>query len=294
MAHKAGFVNIIGRPNAGKSTLMNILVGERLSIITNKAQTTRHRILGIVNEEDFQIVYSDTPGILKPHYQLQEAMLKAVHEALEDADLFLWVADIAEPIPDAEEEIVKKLNGISTPLILLVNKIDTSHQEQLEKVLMAWAAIFPKAEILPISATEKFNIDSLKRRIVHLLPEAPPYFDKDQLTNRSERFFVSEIIREKILLHYDKEVPYSCEVVVTEFKEEAEIVRIRAEIYVNRESQKAILIGHQGSRLKKVGTDARKDIETFIQQKVFLELYVKVSKDWRDNPLHLKRFGYLD
>jgi GTP-binding protein Era len=291
MAHKAGFVNIIGSPNVGKSTLMNVLVGERLSIITSKAQTTRHRIMGIVNGENFQIVYSDTPGVLKPNYKLQESMMDFVHTALTDADLILFVTDIYEEIK-LEENILLKIKNAKVPVLLLINKIDLADQEKLEAKVAHWKAEVPEAEVIPVSALEKFNISYIFDRIIALLPEGPGYYGKDELTDKPEKFFVSEIIREKILTNYKKEIPYSVEVVVESFKEEEKIVKIRAEIMVVRESQKGIIIGHQGKALKKVGTEARKDIETFLQKQVFLELFVKVNKDWRDSSNQLKRFGY--
>jgi GTP-binding protein Era len=291
MAHKAGFVNIIGSPNVGKSTLMNALVGERLSIITSKAQTTRHRIMGIVNGEDFQIVYSDTPGVLKPNYKLQETMMDFVHTAITDADLLLFVTDIYEDIK-IEESILNKIKHAKVPVLLLVNKIDLGSQEKLEEKVAYWKAEVPHAEVIPVSALEKFNVNYIFDRILALLPEGPGFYDKDQLTDKPEKFFVSEIIREKILLNYKKEIPYSVEVVIESFKEEEFIVKIRAEIMVVRDSQKGIIIGHQGKALKKVGTEARKDMETFLQKQVFLELFVKVNKDWRDSDSQLKRFGY--
>jgi GTP-binding protein Era len=291
MAHKAGFVNIIGSPNVGKSTLMNVLVGERLSIITSKAQTTRHRIMGIVNGEDFQIVYSDTPGVLKPNYKLQESMMNFVHTAITDADLLLFVTDIYEDIK-LEEHILNKIKHAKVPILLLINKIDLATQEKLEEKVAYWKTEVPHAEVIPVSALEKFNINYIFDRIIALLPEGPGFYGKDELTDKPEKFFISEIIREKILMNYKKEIPYSVEVVVESFKEEPTIVKIRAEIMVVRESQKGIIIGHQGKALKKVGTEARKDMETFLQKQVFLELFVKVNKDWRDSDNQLKRFGY--
>ncbi len=293
MAHKSGFVNIIGSPNVGKSTLMNVLVGERLSIITSKAQTTRHRIMGIVNGEDFQIVYSDTPGVLKPNYKLQESMMEFVHTALTDADIILFVTDIFEDIK-IEEKILNKIKNASAKVLLLVNKIDLSKQEQLEEKVQYWKSEVPNAEVIPVSALEKFNVSYVFDRILALLPESPGFYDKDQLTDKPEKFFVSEIIREKILTNYKKEVPYSVEVVVESYKDEEKIIKIRAEILVVRDSQKGIIIGHQGKALKKVGTEARKDMEEFFQKQVFLELFVKVNKDWRDNDTQLKRFGYTN
>ena len=291
MAHKSGFVNIIGSPNVGKSTLMNVLVGERLSIITSKAQTTRHRIMGIVNGEDFQIVYSDTPGVLKPNYKLQESMMEFVNTALQDADIILFVTDIYEDIK-IEEKILEKIKNTSAHVLLLVNKIDLSSQDKLEEKVQYWKNEVPKAEVIPVSALEKFNVTYVFDRILALLPESPGFYDKDQLTDKPERFFVSEIIREKILTNYKKEIPYSVEVVVEAFKNEEKIIKIHAEIMVVRDSQKGIIIGHQGKALKKVGTEARKDMEDFFQKQVFLELFVKVNKDWRDSDTQLKRFGY--
>jgi len=291
MAHKAGFVNIIGSPNVGKSTLMNVLVGERLSIITSKAQTTRHRIMGIVNGEDFQIVYSDTPGVLKPNYKLQESMMEFVHTALTDADVILFVTDIYEDIA-IEEKVLHKIKHAKAKVLLLVNKIDLATQEKLEEKVNYWKNEVPQAEVIPVSALEKFNVNYIFDRIIENLPEGPGYYDKDQLTDKPEKFFVSEIIREKILVNYKKEIPYSVEVVVEAFKDEEKIIKIRAEILVVRDSQKGIIIGHQGKALKKVGTEARKDIEAFFGKQVFLELFVKVNKDWRDSDTQLKRFGY--
>lgn len=291
MAHKAGFVNIIGNPNVGKSTLMNAFVGERLSIITDKAQTTRHRIMGIVNGDDFQMVYSDTPGILKPHYKLQEEMLKFVDTALVDADIIVYVTDMVETF-DKNNDYLEKVRNVKIPVLLLINKIDTSNQQALEEKMQMWSEILPNAMIFPVSALQKFNTAEVFEKIKELLPENPPYFDKDELTDKTQRFFVQEIIREKIFLNYKKEVPYSCEVLVDEYKECTDITRIRAIIYVSREQHKGILIGHQGVALKKVGTEARKDIEQFIGSKVYLELLVKVQKDWRDKEQNLKFFGY--
>ncbi len=291
MAHKSGFVNIVGNPNVGKSTIMNALVGERLSIITKKMQTTRHRIKGIVSGDDFQIVYSDTPGILKPNYKLQESMMKFVNTALIDADVILYVTDVVEQ-PDKNAEYLEKIRKSNAPVIVLINKIDLSTQGDVMKLYEYWKDLFPAADIYAISATEKFNIGPIFDRILELLPEAPPYFPKDELTDRNDRFFVSEIIREKILLYYQKEVPYSVEVEVEEFKEEDKLLRLRCVINVARDSQKGIIIGHQGAALKKVGTQARKDMEEFFQKKVFMELYVKVAKDWRDKDRMLGNFGY--
>ena len=289
--HKSGFVNIVGNPNVGKSTLMNALVGERISIITSKAQTTRHRILGIVNGDDFQIVYSDTPGVLKPNYRLQESMLSFSRSALSDADVLLYVTDVFDTY-DKNEDFVEKVNLNPAPLILIINKIDLIDQPRLEELVEKWKTLVPRAEIYPVSALEKFNVEPLFARIKDLLPESPPFFDKDQLTDKSERFFVTEIIREKILLNYDKEIPYSVEVEVEQFKEEGNLIRINAVIYVERDSQTGIIIGHGGKSLKKVGTDARKDMEAFFEKKVFLELFVKVEKDWRNKDTKLRGFGY--
>ncbi|MCB9363848.1 MAG: GTPase Era [Flavobacteriales bacterium] len=291
MMHKSGFVNIIGNPNVGKSTLMNKLVGERLSIITSKAQTTRHRILGIVNDEDHQIVFSDTPGVLEPAYKMQESMMTFVKSALTDADVILFMVEVKEN-KFKDENILNSLKKTDTPILLLINKIDEVDQVFLESKVDFWQKELPKAEIYPLSALHNFNIENIFARIKELLPEGEPFYDKDALTDKPERFFVSEIIREKILLNYKKEVPYSCEVIIEEFKEKEEIIHIRAVIIVARDSQKGILIGHQGKELKKVGTEARKDIETFFAKKVFLELYVKVNKDWRNDDNMLKRFGY--
>jgi GTPase len=291
MEHRAGFVNIIGNPNVGKSTLMNAFVGEKLSIITDKAQTTRHRIMGIVNGDDFQMVYSDTPGILKPHYKLQESMMKFVDTAIADADIILYVTDVIET-PDKNSEYLDKIKISHIPVYLLINKIDLTTQEKLEKLVERWQTILPDAKIFPVSAINKFNTDVVFKQILNVLPFSPPYFDKEELTDKSQRFFAQEIIREKIFLNYQKEIPYSCEVNVEEYKEEKNITRIRAIIYVARDTQKGIIIGHKGSALKKVGTDARKDIEEFIGSKVFLEIHVKVQKDWRDKEQNLRYFGY--
>jgi len=291
--HRAGFVNIVGNPNVGKSTLMNALVGERISIITSKAQTTRHRILGIVNGDDFQIVYSDTPGVLKPNYKLQESMLGFSNSALTDADILLYVTDVLDS-PDKNAFFLEKVQRMqdTTKIILIVNKIDLIDQEKLEALVDFWHKELPKAEIFPISALEKFNIETLFNHIKDLLPESPPFFDKDALTDKSERFFVTEIIREKILMNYDKEIPYSVEVAVEEFKEEGNLLRISAVIFCERDSQKGILIGKQGAALRTVGTQARKDIEAFFDKKVFLQLFVKVEKDWRNRERKLRNFGY--
>ncbi len=289
--HKSGFVNIVGNPNVGKSTLMNALVGERISIITSKAQTTRHRILGIVNGDDFQIVYSDTPGVLKPNYRLQESMLNFSRSALTDADVLLYVTDVFDAY-EKNIDFIEKVNLNTAPLLLIINKIDLIDEEKLVALVEKWKALTPRAEIYPVSAIEKFNIEPLFKRIKELLPESPAFFDKDQLTDKSERFFVTEIIREKILLNYDKEIPYSVEVEVEQFKEEGNLLRINAVIYAERDSQKGIIIGHGGKSLKKVGTEARKDLEAFFEKKVFLELFVKVEKDWRNKDTKLKGFGY--
>ncbi|GET20138.1 GTPase Era [Prolixibacter denitrificans] len=291
MGHKSGFVNIIGNPNVGKSTLMNAMVGEKLSIITSKMQTTRHRIKGIVNGEDFQIIYSDTPGILKPNYKLQESMMKFVSTALVDADIILYVTDVVEDF-EKNKEYIEKISETDVPVLVLVNKIDLSNQEQVVEKMERWRELLPKAEVIPMSATENFNTDVIFDRILQLLPEGPPFFPKDELTDRNERFFTQEIIREKILLNYQKEVPYSVEIEVESFKDEEKILRIDAVIYVARDSQKGIIIGHQGKALKKVGTEARKDMEEFFGKKVFLQLYVKVAKEWRDKENMLRNFGY--
>ena len=291
MTHKAGFVNIIGNPNVGKSTIMNALVGEKLSIITKKMQTTRHRIKGIVNGDDFQIVYSDTPGILKPGYKLQENMLKFVDTAIIDADVILFVTDVVEK-PGKNEEYIERIGKSNVPVIVLINKIDLSNQEEVVKLFDYWSSVFPGADVFPISAQEKFNIEPIFNRIMELLPEGPPFFGKDQYTDRNDRFFMQEIIREKILLNFEKEIPYSVEVLVEEFKELDNIINIRAIINVVRDSQKGIIIGKGGRMIKKVGTDARLDAEEFFDKKIFLELFVKVVKDWRDKDQKLKQFGY--
>ena len=291
MAHKSGFVNIIGNPNVGKSTIMNAMVGEKLSIITQKMQTTRHRIKGIVSGDDFQIVYSDTPGILKPHYKLQESMMKFVDSALIDADVILFVTDVIET-QGKNPDYIEKVRKSNVPVIVLINKIDLSNQQDVLKLFDYWTEIFPGATVFPISAQEKFNIEPVFNRIMELLPEAPPYFDKDDLTDRNERFFFQEIVREKILLNYQKEIPYSVEVEVEEFKETDKIINIRCVIHVERDSQKGIIIGHKGEMIKRVGTDARKDAEEFFGKKIFMELFVKVAKDWREKDKQLKNFGY--
>lgn len=289
--HKAGFVNIVGNPNVGKSTLMNQLVGERLSIATFKAQTTRHRIMGIVNDEECQIVFSDTPGVLKPNYKMQEMMLAFSESALADADVLLYVTDVVET-PEKNKDFLDKVAKMTIPVLLLINKIDESDQKSLGAIVEKWHALLPNAEILPISAKNKFGIDLLLKRVKELLPTSPAYFDKDQLTDKPARFFVSEIIREKILLYYDKEIPYSVEVVVERFKEEEKMVHINALIYVERDSQKGIIIGHQGVALKKVSSEARKALEKFFGKKIFLEIFVKVDKDWRNSQRKLTLFGY--
>lgn len=291
MAHKAGFVNIIGNPNVGKSTIMNALVGEKISIITQKMQTTRHRIKGIVSGEDFQIVYSDTPGILKPNYKLQETMMKFVDSALIDADVILFVTDVIET-PGKNPDYIEKVRKSNMPVIVLINKIDLSNQNDVLRLFDYWTNVFPGANVFPISAQEKFNIEPIFDRILELLPEAPPYFGKDELTDRNERFFLQEIIREKILLHYQKEIPYSVEVAVEEFKETDKIINVSCVIYVERDSQKGIIIGHRGEMIKRVGTEARKDAEEFFNKKIFMELFVKVAKDWREKDKQLKSFGY--
>lgn len=289
--HKAGFVNIVGNPNVGKSTLMNQLVGEKISIATFKAQTTRHRIMGIVNTEDMQIVFSDTPGVLKPNYKMQEMMLQFSESALADADILLYVTDVIEK-PEKNTDFLEKVAKMQIPVILLINKIDESDQKTLVTLVEKWHELLPKAEILPISAKNKFGTDTLMKRIKELLPESPAYFDKDQLTDKPAKFFVSEIIREKILRYYDKEVPYSVEVVVECFKEDEKKIHINAVIYVERDSQKGIIIGHQGQALKKVSTEARKSLEKFFDKKIYLETFVKVDKDWRNSQKELGNFGY--
>lgn len=291
--HQAGFVNIVGNPNVGKSTLMNRLVGEKISIITSKSQTTRHRIKGIVNTDDYQIVFSDTPGVVKPSYKMQEYMLEFSKSALVDADIILYVTDVVENI-EKNLDFIDKVNKSDIPVLLVINKIDLTTQEKLEALFDKWKSLIPRAEIFPLSATENFNVDNLYKRIVELLPEGEPFFPKDELTDLPSRFFVNEIIREKILQHYDKEIPYSVEVEVEEFKEDDKRINIMAVIYVERSSQKGIIIGNQGEALKKVGTQARLDIEAFFGKKVFLNLYVKVLKDWRNKDSELKNFGYAN
>ena len=291
MTHKAGFVNIVGNPNVGKSTLMNQLVGERISIATFKAQTTRHRIMGIVNTDDCQIVFSDTPGVLKPNYKMQEMMLAFSESALKDADILLYVTDVVEN-PEKNLDFLDKVRKMAIPVLLLINKIDESDQKTLGDIVARWHALLPNAEILPLSAKNKFGVDILLKRIKELLPESPAYFDKEQLTDKPARFFVSEIIREKILLYYDKEIPYSVEVRVERFKEDDTKIHINAIIYVERDSQKGIIIGHQGVALKKVNTESRKTLERFFGKKIFLETFVKVDKDWRSSQRELDNFGY--
>jgi len=293
MKHKAGFVNIIGNPNVGKSTLMNALVGERLSIITSKAQTTRHRILGIVNTDDYQVVFSDTPGIIKPAYELQESMMDFVKTAFEDADVLVYMVETGEK-ELKNEAFFNKIKNVKVPVLLLLNKIDQSSQAELEQQVSYWKETLPNAEIHPISALENFNIETVMNRIVKLLPVSPPFYPKDQLTDKPERFFVNETIREKILMHYKKEIPYSVEIVTEEFKEEKKLIRIRSVIMVERDTQKGIIIGHKGAALKRVGTEARKDLEKFFGKKIFMDLYVKVNKNWRSSNSQLKRFGYKE
>lgn len=291
MSHKAGFVNIIGNPNVGKSTLMNALVGEKLAITTAKAQTTRHRLMGIVNGEDFQIVYSDTPGIVDPHYKLHQYMMNFIETALIDADIFLLVTELNDrPIND---EILEKIINSKLPVVVVINKIDLGDQDKAVELMAEWQKKIPQAKVIPVSALKKFNLESVLNTITDNLPESPAYFPKDELTDKTQRFFVSEIIREKVLLLYKKEIPYSTEIAIEAFKEEENIIRIMAFIFVVRETQKAIIIGHQGNAIKRLGTDARKDIEEFVGKQVYLELSVKVVKDWRDKDTHLKRFGYI-
>nr|WP_298924661.1 GTPase Era [uncultured Allomuricauda sp.] len=289
--HKSGFVNIIGNPNVGKSTLMNAFVGEKLSIITSKAQTTRHRILGIVNGDDFQVILSDTPGIIKPAYELQSSMMNFVKSAFEDADVLLYMVEIGEKALK-DEAFFTKITNSKIPVLLLLNKIDTSEQQVLEEQIQYWQGLLPKAELHAISALENFNVKEVFERILELLPEAPPYYPKDQLTDKPERFFVNETIREKILMHYKKEIPYAVEIETEEFFEDQDIIRIRSVIMVERDTQKGIIIGHKGSALKRVGVESRKDLEKFFDKQVHIELYVKVNKNWRSNSRQLKRFGY--
>lgn len=289
--HKAGFVSIVGNPNVGKSTLMNLFVGERISIATFKAQTTRHRIMGIVSTDDYQIVFSDTPGVLKPNYKLHEDMLAFSVSSLEDADILLYVTDTVEK-QSKNEDFISKVKKLNIPILVLINKIDLSNEKEVTKLVEYWHEQIPQAEIVPLSAKARFNVDNVQKRIVELLPESPDYFDKDQLTDKPSRFIVSEIIREKILLYYDKEIPYSVEVLVTEFKEDKKLIRIAATIFVERESQKGIIIGHGGVALKRVGEEARRDIQKFFDKKVFLQLYVKVNPNWRNSSKSLESFGY--
>lgn len=289
--HKAGFVNIVGNPNVGKSTLMNLFVGERISIATFKAQTTRHRIMGIINTEDAQIVFSDTTGVLKPNYKLQESMLAFSESALQDADVLLYVTDVVEKI-DKNSDFLKKVEHLNVPILVLINKIDLSNQKQLESLVDTWHELIPKAEIFPVSASAKFNVNNVLARIKELLPDSPPYFDKDQWTDKPARFFVTEIIREKILLYYDKEIPYATEVLVESFKETDQQIHINALIFVERESQKGIIIGHQGVALKKVSTEARKTLEKFFGKHIYLQVFVKVDKDWRNSSKRLEAYGY--
>jgi len=291
MTHKAGFVNIVGNPNVGKSTLSNELVGERLSIITSKAQTTRHRIFGIVNQPEYQIIFSDTPGVLKPNYKLQESMLKFSKSALKDADIILYVTDTFEK-PDKNDDFLASVQKTDIPVLLVINKIDLIDQEKLDSILDFWKEQLPTAEVFPMSALHKFNVSNLMDRIIEMLPDSPPFFDKEALTDKPERFFAAEIIREKILMHYKKEIPYSVEVEIEEFKEGPDQVNVRAIIHVARESQKGIIIGHKGTKLKWVGTESRQDLEAFLKKKVFLTTFVKVSKDWRDQENFLRGHGY--
>jgi GTPase len=291
MQHKSGFVNILGNPNVGKSTIMNALVGENLSIITSKAQTTRHRIMGMVNGEDFQIIYSDTPGIIKPNYKLHESMMRFVNKALSDADILLYVTDFEENI-DRSHDYIKKIGKLAIPVLLLINKIDLAKsQDDVEALIARWQEALPAAFIIPLSAKKKFNINAVFEKVLELLPEFPPYYSKDSLTDKSERFFASEIIRQKVMINYQKEIPYSTEIEIEEFSDE-DILRIRAIIHVMRDTQKGIIIGRQGSALKKTGTAARMELEEFFGKKVFLEMFVKVNKDWRTKDYQLKRFGY--
>ena len=289
--HKSGFINIIGNPNVGKSTLMNCFMGEKFSIITSKAQTTRHRILGIVNGEDFQLVFSDTPGILKPSYELQDSMMDFVKNALEDADIIIYMLEIGET-SIKNNEVHKKILNAKVPTFILLNKIDLSDQKNLEDQVILWKELYPKAHIYPISALNNFNIDIVLKHLIELIPQSPPYFPKDQLTDKPERFFVNEILREKILLYYNKEIPYSVEVVTEDFKEEDNIIKIKSVIFVERDSQKGIIIGYKGNALKKIGTKARQGLEIFFGKKIYIELQVKVSKNWRSNSKVLKKFGY--
>jgi GTPase len=292
MSHKAGFVNILGSPNVGKSTLMNLLVGEKLSIITPKVQTTRHRILGILNEEDYQIVFSDTPGIITPHYKLHESMMTFVDSALKDADVFIYIIESGQN--KIRDDIIERIQKTKKPLLFVINKIDLSDQEKIMKEIEKWQKAIPETEIIPISALKSFNVEKLMQSIIDKLPVSPPFYPKDELTDKPVRFFISEMIREKVLLYYQKEIPYSVEVVINEYKEDEKIIRIRCNIFVSRESQKGIILGHKGAAIKRLGTEARKDIEKFVDKQVFLDITVKVSKDWRDKENELKKFGYLD
>ena len=291
MKHKAGYVNIIGNPNVGKSTLMNALIGQKLSIITHKAQTTRHRILGILNEKDFQIVFSDTPGVIEPEYKLQESMMNFVYTAFQDADVLIYIIEVGEK-GLKDKKLFERLKNTSVPLLMLLNKIDLADQDFVSKEMVRWKEKLPNAELLPISALNNFNIDVIKNKILELLPVCPPYYDKEAITDKSERFFIEEIIREKILKHYKKEIPYSVEIEVEEFYDEKDIVKIRAKIYVLRESQKGIIIGYKGMGLKRIGTESRRDIEKMLNKKVFLETPIKVKKNWRNDNRELKKFGY--
>jgi GTP-binding protein Era len=291
MEHKAGYVNIIGNPNVGKSTLMNALIGQKISIITHKAQTTRHRILGILNEKEYQIVFSDTPGVIKPAYKLQESMMNFVHSAFQDADVLIYMIEVGEK-GLKDEKLFERLKTTSVPVLMLMNKIDLAEQDFVAQEMERWSGELPNAQLLPISALNNFNIDKIKDKLVEMLPVSPPYYDKDAITDKSERFFIEEIIREKILKHYKKEIPYSVQIEVEEFFEEEEIIRIRAIIYVMRESQKGIIIGHKGLGLKRIGTEARRDIEKMLDKKVFLATPVKVKKNWRNDNNQLKKFGY--
>jgi len=291
MLHRAGYVNITGKPNVGKSTLMNAMLGEKLSIITSKAQTTRHRIHGILNAPGYQIVFSDTPGILEPGYKLQESMLRAARSALTDADVLIYMTDTGE-IPDPEDPFIRQLGKLKAPVLVVINKIDLSNQEKVMKTIESWEKVLPSAEKIPISALEKFNIDLVLDRILLHLPESPPYYPKDALTDKSERFFAGEMIREKILLHYKQEVPYAVEIEIESFREEPELLRIEAVIFVERESQKGILIGNEGKALKRVGREARLDMESFFRKKVFLKLMVRVKKEWRNSEYQIRKFGY--
>jgi GTP-binding protein Era len=291
MSHKAGFVNIIGNPNVGKSTLFNALVGEKLGIISPKASTTRHRILGILNTEEYQVVFSDTPGIIKPAYKLHEEMMRFVDSAVEDADVLVYMTEPGQH-KSKDESYIEKLRETTIPLLIVINKIDLSNQQKIVNEMAYWSEQFPQAEIIPVSALNQFNIEKIQSSIIDKIPECPPYFPKDELTDRTQRFFIAEIIREKVFLQFEQEIPYAVEVIVESFEEEEDIIRMNAVIYVDRESQKAIIIGHQGKAIKRLGTTARKDIEAFVDKHVYIELFVKVAKDWRDNAKELKNFGY--